>query len=137
MESSEVLARVARVPLVFDALRACDADGVLAPGELEQIKRPAGALGVTEETVDRLREAHRQEEQAHAVPIAAVFPEGTPLLAPACGAAGGGSAAVGGSAFTRGTPAAPPPDGGGWGGAGKVRRSTGDLPVSQLRKAPT
>ncbi|MFJ1753951.1 hypothetical protein [Kitasatospora sp. NPDC088134] len=79
VESSEVLARVTRVPLVFDALRACDADGVIAPGELEQIKRLAAALGVPEETVDRLREAHRQEKQAREARIAAVFPEGTPF----------------------------------------------------------
>ncbi|NML52455.1 hypothetical protein HHL19_18555 [Streptomyces sp. R302] len=79
LESSQVLTRVARVPLVFDALRACDADGVIAPGELEQIKRLAAALGIAEETVDRLLEVHRREKEAHAARIAAIFPEGTPF----------------------------------------------------------
>ncbi|MFJ5228385.1 hypothetical protein ACIQBJ_00670 [Kitasatospora sp. NPDC088391] len=78
VEGSAVLSRVARVPLVFDALRACDADGVIAPGEIEQIKRLAAALGIPEETVDRLQEAHHREKAARAARIALVFPDGTP-----------------------------------------------------------
>ncbi|MFB6894735.1 hypothetical protein ACFCX4_36265 [Kitasatospora sp. NPDC056327] len=79
VESSEVVTRVARRPLVFDALRACDADGAIAPGEIEQIKRMAEALGITGETVDRFKDAYLEEKAVRTARIAAVFPDGTPF----------------------------------------------------------
>ncbi|MGX2992934.1 TerB family tellurite resistance protein [Streptomyces sp. JNUCC 64] len=68
-----------RGALVFDALRACDADGDLAPGEVARIKRAATALGVDEDTVDRLKELYLQEKAARTARNALLYPDGSPL----------------------------------------------------------
>ncbi|MFD5558601.1 TerB family tellurite resistance protein [Streptomyces sp. NPDC127068] len=80
VETASAVTLHSRTPLIFDALRACDADGDLAPGEIEQIKRMASALGITEEAVDRLKEFYFEEKAARVARIAAVFPQGTPYF---------------------------------------------------------
>ncbi|MER6912681.1 hypothetical protein ABT354_13520 [Streptomyces sp. NPDC000594] len=67
-----------RGALIFDALRACDADGALAPGEIERIKQAAGALGIGEDTVDRLRELYQEEKATRGARIALLYPGGSP-----------------------------------------------------------
>ncbi|MFE0062980.1 hypothetical protein [Streptomyces sp. NPDC059003] len=74
----EPVVDASRRALVFDAIRACDADGELASGELESIREMAGLLGVAD-SVDRLHELYRQEEKARADRLAVIFPDGAPL----------------------------------------------------------
>jgi tellurite resistance protein len=76
--SREPSVNASRGALVYDALRACDADGELAPGELESIRRMAHALGVPE-VVDPLHEAYRAEKENRRYRLALTHPAGTPL----------------------------------------------------------
>lgn len=74
-------ARVAdkdRGACIFDAMRACAADGELAPAELESIRKMANRLGVGD-LVDRLYELHQQEERVRAERNKLLYPSGTPL----------------------------------------------------------
>ncbi|ANW22223.1 hypothetical protein [Streptomyces clavuligerus] len=49
--------------LLYDAIRVSAADGVLAPGELEQIEAAADLLGVGRDAVAQLVEIHQQEAE--------------------------------------------------------------------------
>lgn len=79
MISQASVANVGRGAMVFDAIRACDADGELAPGEMAAIKQAASALGLPEETVDRLRELYEQERDARNARNNLLYPNGAPL----------------------------------------------------------
>lgn len=64
--------------LIFYAIKASDADGVLEAGELATIKFMAQVLDVDEPTVDRLVELHREEQAFVAKKNALLFPNGHP-----------------------------------------------------------
>ncbi|EDY52874.1 TerB family tellurite resistance protein [Streptomyces clavuligerus] len=68
-----------RGALIFDALRACAADGDLAPGEVARVKQAAAALGIAEDTVERLKELYFQERGARAARNALLYPGGSPV----------------------------------------------------------
>jgi hypothetical protein len=69
----------ARRAVVFDAIRACSADGEFSPGERATVRKLAAALGLSENMVEQLEQAHLDEVKATARRIQLVFPEGTPL----------------------------------------------------------
>jgi hypothetical protein len=76
--SMEPSVDASRGALVFDAIRASDADGELAPGELETIREMAGLLGVPE-VVDPLYDLYKQESDIRAKRNALTHPSGAPL----------------------------------------------------------
>ena len=73
------VAYASRRTLVYDALRASDADGVLDPRELAAIKRAATELEVPEDVVDRLYDLYKQEKAIKQARIALVWPAGVPI----------------------------------------------------------
>ncbi|WP_280265757.1 hypothetical protein [Nocardia wallacei] len=76
--STARVADAARGACVFDAIRACAADGDLAPAELDRIRTMAGELGVGD-LVDRLYDLYRQEERIRAERNKLLYPAGAPL----------------------------------------------------------
>ncbi len=64
--------------LIFYAIKASDADGVLDPNELGTIKLMAQVLGVESKIVDRLVELHREEQAFQKHKNALLFPNGHP-----------------------------------------------------------
>ncbi|MFD5558817.1 hypothetical protein ACFWIA_33935 [Streptomyces sp. NPDC127068] len=68
-----------RGSLVFDALRACDADGELTADEVARIKQAAAALEISGETVERLKELYLQEKTARSERNTLLYPEGSPI----------------------------------------------------------
>jgi hypothetical protein len=69
----------ARRAIVFDAIRACSADGDFSPGERATVRKLGAALGVPADVIDQLEQAHLDEVKATTRRIHLVFPEGTPL----------------------------------------------------------
>ncbi len=68
--------RVAQRACISDAIRACGADGDLAPGELDKIRSVAARLDVPSEVVDELVDIYRQEQALKARRVALAFPDG-------------------------------------------------------------
>ncbi|MER7826258.1 hypothetical protein ABTX85_27275 [Streptomyces sp. NPDC096097] len=72
------VANASRGALVFDAIRACDADGTLPEAELAAIRKLAELLGVGE-LVDQAHAMHKQEKAARDARNALLYPNGTPI----------------------------------------------------------
>ncbi len=64
--------------LIYYAIKASDADGVLDPSELGTIKLMAQVLGVDEGTVDSLVDFHREEQAFQTRKTQLLFPNGHP-----------------------------------------------------------
>lgn len=77
VRSSPTVARACRA-LIFDALCACEADGVLADGEWDSIVKMAAALDVPEAVVKQIHEARVAERSATQARIKVVYPDGSP-----------------------------------------------------------
>jgi uncharacterized membrane protein YebE (DUF533 family) len=69
----------ARRAVVFDAIRACSADGEFSPAERATVRKLATALDVPAGVVEQLEAAHLDEARATARRVKLVFPEGTPV----------------------------------------------------------
>ncbi len=65
--------------LIFHAIKASDADGVLDPREEMTIRAMASVLGVETEYVDSLIALHREEEAFIKRKMALLFPNGHPF----------------------------------------------------------
>lgn len=68
----------ARHSVVYNAIRACSADGELHAGEVATIKKMAAALGVTEQAVEDLRALYDDEEKLKARRQELIYPGGSP-----------------------------------------------------------
>ena len=77
VRSSPTVARASRA-LIYDALCACDADGVLAEGEWASIVKMAAALDVPESIVKQIHDARAAEKSATQARIKVVYPDGRP-----------------------------------------------------------
>jgi hypothetical protein len=81
---AEVIARgrladsTGRATVVFDAIRACDADGDLVAGEMQQITTMATRLGVAD-MVEPLIELYRREKEVRGERIKLLYPSGPPV----------------------------------------------------------
>lgn len=64
--------------LVYHAIKAADADGVLDPAEVYMIRGMAVFLGVPESDLDKLFELHREEKEFLGRKMALLFPNGHP-----------------------------------------------------------
>lgn len=64
--------------LVYNAICAADADGVLEPGEVQTIHAMAMVLGLPEEQVDGLFALHREEKALQQRKLTTLFPNGHP-----------------------------------------------------------
>lgn len=64
--------------LVFHAIKAADADGVLDPAEEQMIRAMAMVLGLPAEEVEGLFTLHREEKAFVARKMATLFPNGHP-----------------------------------------------------------
>jgi len=78
VSKSHIVSR-ARRAVVFDAIRACGADGEFSPAERATVHKLARALDLPDGVVEQLEAAHLDEVRATAKRIKLVFPEGTPL----------------------------------------------------------
>jgi uncharacterized membrane protein YebE (DUF533 family) len=78
MSQSKVVSG-ARPAFIFDALRACAADGTIHEKERAAVTKLASAIGVGPDLVAQLEKALHEEEAAHARRIKLIFPEGTPF----------------------------------------------------------
>jgi uncharacterized membrane protein YebE (DUF533 family) len=65
--------------LVYDAIRACSADGEIAEKERAAVTRTAAALGVPAEVVKQIEAAYRSEQHAMAARLTVVYPGGLPF----------------------------------------------------------
>ena len=65
--------------LVYDAIRACSADGAYSERERAMVIRMAAKLGLTEELVLQIEELCLNEAQLRAKRLELVYPEGPPL----------------------------------------------------------
>jgi uncharacterized membrane protein YebE (DUF533 family) len=70
--------QIAQRVCIYDALRACGADGEVAPQELAAIKKMAVRLGLPETLVDEFKAVYDEEQKLRAKRIALVFPGGFP-----------------------------------------------------------
>jgi hypothetical protein len=68
--------RIAQRACICDAIRACGADGELAPEELATVHRMADRLDIPGEVVDEFVDIYRQEQELKARRIALTFPDG-------------------------------------------------------------
>jgi hypothetical protein len=68
-----------KMGLLFDAIRAAEADGPLDEGELAVIKYMAEELGVPAAQIDTIKEHYEMELQARQARIKACFPSGMPF----------------------------------------------------------
>jgi len=73
------IAQGGRRAFVFDALRACSADGELHDLERTAVTKLAADLGLPDGTVAKLEEAYRAENEAKARRIELIFPSGVPF----------------------------------------------------------
>jgi uncharacterized membrane protein YebE (DUF533 family) len=64
--------------LIYNAIQASDADGVLDERELATIQMMAGALGVSRDYVDELVALYEEEKAFFARKMAKLFPNGHP-----------------------------------------------------------
>jgi len=64
--------------LVYNAIHAADADGVLEEGEVQTIRAMAMVLGVPPGEVDGLFDLHREEKAFSLRKMATLFPNGHP-----------------------------------------------------------
>lgn len=68
--------KVAQRVCIYDAIRACGADGDVAAQELAAIKKMALKLGLTEQLVDEFKAIYDAEQALRAKRISLVFPSG-------------------------------------------------------------
>lgn len=78
LKANEVLDQSARKALVYDAIRASAADGVLAEGEIARIRTVAKQLGLTEEDTNRLFSVREAVHNAHEAHLVALFGDKMP-----------------------------------------------------------
>jgi uncharacterized membrane protein YebE (DUF533 family) len=78
MSQSKVVSG-ARPAFLFDALRACAADGAIHEKERAAVTQLAGAIGVGPDLVAALEKTLHEEEAARTRRIKLIFPEGTPF----------------------------------------------------------
>lgn len=83
LDPMELLAKTERPglfvhALVYHAIKAADADGVLEPGEIQMIGAMAMVLGLSQEEVEKLFALHREEKEFQARKMATLFPNGHP-----------------------------------------------------------
>jgi len=64
---------------LYDAVRACMADGELAPGETAALEKTATALGLGAGVVAELVKLYHDEKALRARRLAAIFPSGVPF----------------------------------------------------------
>lgn len=64
--------------LIYHAIQASDADGILADEELAKIRKVAAVLGIDSDYVDELIEFHTEEKSFLARKWNLIFPEGHP-----------------------------------------------------------
>ncbi len=69
---------IAQRSCIWDAIRACGADGELANEELETIHRMARRVEVPSEVVDEFVDIYNQEQALKARRIRLAFPQGLP-----------------------------------------------------------
>lgn len=72
----EGVRRIAQRSCIWDAIRACGADGDLAEEEVATIQRMAGRVGVPSEVVDEFIDIYRQDQALKARRIQLAFPDG-------------------------------------------------------------
>jgi hypothetical protein len=64
---------------LYDAIRACSADGDLAPGERAALDKTAVALGIDAHVVTDLIELYHDEMHLRARRLRKIFPNGIPF----------------------------------------------------------
>ena len=64
---------------IYDAVRACDADGELAKGEIDVIKNIAGMINVSERDVDDIISIYHAEAALKTTRLQITYPDGSPF----------------------------------------------------------
>ncbi len=64
---------------IYEAIRACSADGELHPSEVRAIEGAASKLGIAAATVRDLVELHHEEQFLRAKRLRKLFPDGAPF----------------------------------------------------------
>jgi len=77
--SRDAAANASRRYLVYDAIRACSADGEYSSGERETVTKMAAKVGVDAEIVKQIEEICTEEAKLREKRLALLFPTGTPL----------------------------------------------------------
>jgi hypothetical protein len=72
----EGVRKIAQRSCIWDAIRACGADGELADDELATIRKMAERVGVPGEVVDEFVDIYNQEQALKARRIQLAFPHG-------------------------------------------------------------
>jgi len=65
--------------MLYDAIKACSADGEYSSGERETVTKMAAKLGVDAEIVKQLEEICAEEAKLREKRLALIYPTGTPL----------------------------------------------------------
>ena len=71
--------KVAATGLLYDAVRACYADGELQNGERQGLEKMGRAMGIDAATVRDLIELYHEEQSLKAKRLRRIFPEGNPF----------------------------------------------------------
>lgn len=79
LSGDERTAKMAARNLVFDALRVCEADGELAPAELEKIHAMGKAMGLDEGAIRQVEAAYHVYKAAFENKMAVLFPGAAPF----------------------------------------------------------
>jgi uncharacterized membrane protein YebE (DUF533 family) len=77
--ASSPTVKMSATSALYDAVRACMADGDLAPGERAALEKAASALGIDASTVRDLIELHYEEEHLKNKRLRKIFPNGIPF----------------------------------------------------------
>ena len=64
---------------IFDAVRACESDGDLSPGEVDVIKRIAGMINLSDRDVDDIISIYFSEAAIKATRLQITYPDGSPF----------------------------------------------------------
>jgi uncharacterized tellurite resistance protein B-like protein len=65
--------------LIYDAIKACSADGDYSGSEQATVKKMATKLGIAEDTVKEIESICQEEDKLRQKRIALMYPSGTPM----------------------------------------------------------
>jgi tellurite resistance protein len=66
-------------PLIFDAIKACAADGTYSEEEQAAVRKLAALLGLNEQDLEKLEDLHHEEQALKQKRISIVYPDGRPF----------------------------------------------------------
>ncbi len=65
--------------MIYDAIRACSADGEFSDRKRATVQKMAAQIDISKAIVEQLEQAYLLEQQAKALRLSIIYPDGSPL----------------------------------------------------------